>query len=150
MNIRTTRIVSNVLQWVVILILAVPTFYKLSGHAAAVELFQDLGLGAGARITVGVIEALTIVLLIFRRTVWLGGLLGSLTMTGAMLTHIYLGKYAFDYGGGGSDGGGTMIMGVVALFCCMAILTLNEDRFPFFRHWKMRDLETARQRDDAS
>lgn len=143
------KLISPLLQLAVVAIMAVPTYNKLAGDITAIELFDDLGLGAYGRIATGIVELFIMVCMFIPRIVWVGALLGMGTMTGAILSHIYLGKYALDYGGG-SDHGGTMAMGILALFCCVALIALNETCIPILRDLRKKDLSEYDLSDDES
>lgn len=78
-----------VLRLLVAGILLQTLFFKFSGAAESVYIFSALDAEPYGRIGSGVIELIAAVLILSRQTVW--GLLLSLgTMTGAILSHIFV------------------------------------------------------------
>ncbi|MBK8225767.1 MAG: DoxX family protein [Flavobacteriales bacterium] len=63
-------------------------FFKFTGAAESVWIFEKLGAEPVGRIGSGVIELIAAALLIMRTTAWMGALLALGTMAGAILGHL--------------------------------------------------------------
>lgn len=80
-----------VLRLVAALVQAQTLYFKFSGAPESVAIFETLGVEPWGRLGAGVVELVTVVLLLAplgRRAVALGGLLTVGTMSGAVLSHL--------------------------------------------------------------
>lgn len=83
---------NNLLNWILRLIPAIivgrAALMKLTGDAGAVTLFTNLDMEPGGRILIGVIEVISVALLLSPRLSGWGALLCLGVMTGAVLAHV--------------------------------------------------------------
>ncbi|MCC7179159.1 MAG: DoxX family protein [Acidobacteria bacterium] len=95
-----TRAVGLLLRLTAAAILLQTLFFKFTGAAESVYIFETLGAEPWGRIGSGVAELITAALLLAPSTAALGGLLGVGVMSGAILSHLtVLGLEVMDDGG---------------------------------------------------
>lgn len=75
-------------DFIAAVILLQTLFFKFTGAAESIWIFETLGAEPVGRIGSGVIELFAAALLIMRPTAWMGALLALGTMTGAILSHL--------------------------------------------------------------
>ena len=71
-------------------ILAQTLLFKFSGAPESIYIFNTLGVGTPGRIGSGVIELLAVILLMIPKTTYLGSLLTIATMSGAVMSHLFI------------------------------------------------------------
>ena len=99
-------------------------FFKFSGAAESVYIFNSIGLEPWGRIGTGVLELIaSILLLIDRRAIW-GAFLGIGLMFGAVVTHLFM--IGVEVMG---DGGQLFFMALATLICCAWILYQRRGEF---------------------
>ena len=103
-------------------------FYKFSGAQESIDLFTKL---AGdnellLRIGTGVIELIASILLFVPNKTWLGALLGTGLMSGALLSHLTILGIEHD-----NDGGTLFICASITLIATGILLFLNRKDIPF-------------------
>ncbi|KUJ59927.1 hypothetical protein AR687_20815 [Flavobacteriaceae bacterium CRH] len=64
------------------------SYVKLSGQPSAIELFTTLNMEPWGRIIIGILELITVILILYPRTTALGGLLGMISMTAVIFYHL--------------------------------------------------------------
>ena len=72
-------------------------YFKFSAHPMSVELFTILGMEPYGRISIGVMELIASVLILYPRTTGLGALAGLALMSGAIFFHLT--KLSVYFGG---------------------------------------------------
>ncbi|MEM7052641.1 MAG: DoxX family protein [Acidobacteriota bacterium] len=123
-----TKIVSWICQLVVAVILFQTLFFKFTGAAESVYIFETLGAEPWGRLGSGVVELIAgILLLIPRRAVW-GALLSAGVIVGAIGAHLT--KLGIEVQG---DGGLLFILALVVLVGSLVILFLRRSELPFFQ-----------------
>jgi uncharacterized membrane protein YphA (DoxX/SURF4 family) len=122
--------IKNIFFWIIRLVAAVillqTLYFKFTGHPESVELFTKLGVEPWGRIATGVIEAIAGGLLLFPATAWIGAVLGSGLMVGAILSHLTV--IGIESRG---DGGQLFMLAWIVLVCCL--LTLWQSRVQVLR-----------------
>jgi len=82
----------NTISWIahiiIVIILTPPTFFKLTGDAMPVVMFEQLSIEPFGRIGVGIIELLAVMLLLIPRTKAIGALLALGNLAGAVIAHL--------------------------------------------------------------
>jgi hypothetical protein len=126
---HTSRI-SWIPQIIAAIILGQTLFFKFTGAAESVALFQKLNAEPWGRIGSGVIELLAVMLLLLPRTAVLGALLGAAVMLGAIASHLIVLGIASE-----SDGGLLFGLALVVLICCALVAWL---RRADLKHWVER------------
>lgn len=111
----------NVFSWLLRLIVAVifaqTLFFKFSGAEESVKLFTTLGIEPWGRYLSGIIELITVILVLVPSTVFIGALLGLGVISGAIISHLtVLGIES------GEDGGLLFILALVVWLCCTLLL----------------------------
>lgn len=75
-------------------------YFKFTASEESVYIFTKVGMEPWGRIASGIVELIAAVLLLFRRTVWMGALLALGTISGAIFFHLTrLGIEVMDDGG---------------------------------------------------
>ena len=110
------------------LILLQTLYFKFSGAAESVYIFDQLGLEPYGRIGTGILELIIAALLLVKRSSLVGGILGLGVITGALFSHIFvLGIEVQDDGG--------LLFGLALLVfvsCFVTIWTQKEKLWNFF------------------
>ena len=98
------------------IILGQTLFFKFTGAAESVELFTKLGAEPYGRYFTGVMELITVILLLSPRKAWMGALLGIGLMLGAIGSHLLvLGIMSMG------DGGYLFYLAIITLICCLTV-----------------------------
>jgi putative oxidoreductase len=123
---RAQWIASWVLQIVAAGILFQTLFFKFTGAEESVFIFTTLGAEPWGRIGSGVIELVTVVLLLLPATASIGALLAAGVACGAILSHLTrLGIVVKD------DGGLLFGLAVTVLVTSLGVLILRRHELPF-------------------
>ncbi len=77
-----------ILRITVVIILLQTLWFKFTAHPESVYIFTKIGLEPYGRIGIGIIELIISILLVFRKTVWLGAMLTVGVMGGAVFMHL--------------------------------------------------------------
>ena len=109
-------------------ILAQTLFFKFSGAEESVALFTKLGVEPYGRIGLGIVELVTVVLLLVPRTAAFGGLLTVGLMVGAVGSP--LGPLGIEVNG---DGGALFGMALVTLAAGLVTIWLRRAELPVLR-----------------
>lgn len=110
------------------IILLQTLYFKFTGAPESIHIFSQLGLEPYGRVGLGVVELITAVLLVVRRTSFVGALLGLGIMAGAILSHIFvLGVVVQD------DGGTLFALALVVFVSCLITAILQKDKLVAFR-----------------
>jgi uncharacterized membrane protein YphA (DoxX/SURF4 family) len=128
---KTMNIIDWLLRLVVAGILFQTLFFKFTGAEESRYIFSTL-LGAHealGRIGSGVIELITVVLLLMPRAAWFGALLAVGTAAGAILSHLT--KLGVEVKG---DGGLLFALALTVLVGGALILLLHRDQIPVVGH----------------
>ena len=122
---RVQSIISWVLQIAAAVILFQTLFFKFTGAEESVYIFTTVGAEPWGRIGSGVIELITVVLLLIPSTVTIGAILSAGVAGGAILTHLAkLGIVVKD------DGGLLFALAVTILLSSVIILLIRRAEIP--------------------
>ena len=102
-------------------ILGMTLFYKFSADPQSVRLFTTLGMEPWGRIGTGVLEFITVILILYPRTTGYGAILGLCIMSGALYFHLT--KLGIVY-----DGDALLFIYALSTFICCALLLF------YYRH----------------
>jgi len=127
---RGSLLTSWIAQLVIAGVLAMASFSKLSGSEASVALFDALGVGAGARLGVGIAEAFAVVLILVPQTVTIGALLALGVVTGAIVTHLVKLGIVIRGVHPDIDGATMFVMAVVVFVASLVVLTIRRAEIP--------------------
>jgi len=122
---KSTLYLSWALQILCAIILLQTLFFKFSGAAESVYIFDKVGLGAVGRIGTGVAEMITAILLLIPAFAWLGAVLGIGLMAGALMSHLTI--LGIEVQG---DGGYLFALGLTVLTGCLIVLFIRRRQIP--------------------
>ena len=114
------------LKVIVAAILLQTLYFKFTGAAESVYIFETLGMEPMGRIGSGIVELIAAILLMVRRTAWLGAALALGTMSGALFFHLT--SLGIEVQG---DGGFLFILAVVVFIASVIILIKERNNIPF-------------------
>ncbi|TGL93502.1 DoxX-like family protein [Leptospira barantonii] len=119
----------KILDWtvrIVAVVILIPAFYfKLSGADRSIATFTALDAEPFGRYVIGFFELGVVLLLLFPQTSWLGAMIATVIMIGAIGSHISI--LGFQ-----GDAGISFVLAFVVLICCVAELVASKDRNPIF------------------
>lgn len=113
--------ISWIAQVIAAIILSQTLFFKFSGAAESVALFTKLGVEPFGRYGAGIMELITVILLLMPRTAWLGAILGIMTMGGAIMAHLTV--IGIESSG---DGGYLFFLALITLTCCLIVAYIRK------------------------
>lgn len=108
-------------QIVAAIILTQTLFFKFTGAPESVALFTKLGVEPFGRYFAGIMELITVVLLLIPRKAWIGAILGISTMTGAIIAHLTV--LGIESNG---DGGYLFFLALITLICCLTVAYIRK------------------------
>ncbi|MFV8327434.1 DoxX family protein [Flavobacterium sp. ZS1P14] len=120
-----TTILSWILRLAVAVILAQTLYFKFTGAEESIYIFTTLGVEPYGRIGTGILELITVVLILIPRTVLPGALLGCAIMIGAIFSHLLVLGIEIE-----NDGGTLFALANLTLFSCLILIFLNKDKIP--------------------
>lgn len=77
-----------IIRIVIAVILAQTLRFKFTAHPDSVYIFSKIGLEPLGRIGIGILELIAAVLILIPKTIWMGALLSTGLMAGAILSHL--------------------------------------------------------------
>jgi uncharacterized membrane protein YphA (DoxX/SURF4 family) len=120
----------TVFTWVLRLVAAVillqTLFFKFTGAAESVYIFTKVGAEPWGRIGSGLVELVAAVLLLWPRYTWLGALLATGVMAGAIMSHVTV--LGIEVQG---DGGLLFYLAITVLVASAGLLYLQRTQIPF-------------------
>ena len=105
------------------LILIQTLYFKFSGAAESVYIFNQLGIEPYGRIGTGILELIISVLLLVRRTSLVGAILGLGVISGAILSHLFVLGIEVQ-----NDGGLLFGMAILVFVLLLITLILQKDK----------------------
>ena len=117
---------SQVFEWLLRIIAAIimlqTLYFKFTGHPQSVALFTKLGMEPWGRISIGVLELVASLLIVYPRTTGWGSLLGVGLMSGALFFHLT--KLGIEV-----DGDPVLfIYALITFFCCLVLLIIYRNQ----------------------
>ena len=112
----TTYYISWVAQVVAAVILAQTLYFKFTGAPESVAIFMKLGVEPYGRIGSGVLELITVGLLLTPRTAIYGALMGIGILSGAIMAHLFV--IGIESAG---DGGELFGLALITFVCCSIV-----------------------------
>ena len=127
---------NNVFIWVIklvaVVILVQTLYFKFTGAEESVYIFSTIGAELFGRIGSGIVELIASILILIPRTTLLGALLGLVTMSGALLTHlVFLGIEVKN------DGGTLFILAIITFLCCSILVYNQKSKIPNLLKFKI-------------
>lgn len=121
---------TNILSWVarivVALILLQTLFFKFTGAAESVYIFETVGMEPLGRIGSGIAELIAAILLLIPRTRVLGALMALGVISGAIFFHLT--KLGIEVQG---DGGTLFYLAVAVFVLSLVVVVLHRKEIPF-------------------
>jgi hypothetical protein len=118
---------NNLFTWIIkliaVFILLQTLYFKFTGAEESVYIFSTLGAEPYGRIGSGVVELIASILILIPRTTLLGALIGLGTMTGAILSHLFILGIVVK-----NDGGTLFILAIITLICYAILVFQNRDK----------------------
>jgi uncharacterized membrane protein YphA (DoxX/SURF4 family) len=127
-----TSILSWILRITAAVILLQTLYFKFTGAEESIYIFTALGVEPYGRIATGILELITVILILMPRTTFVGALLGSVIMVGAIFSHLFVLGIEVE-----NDGGTLFILAIVTLVCCVTLIFLNRDKVANFLKLKL-------------
>lgn len=118
-----TTILSWILRIAVAVILSQTLYFKFTGAEESIYIFTALGVEPYGRIGTGILELITVILILIPETILIGALLGSGIMVGAILSHLFVLGIEVE-----NDGGTLFALANITLFSCLILIFLNRDK----------------------
>ncbi|ABJ75640.1 DoxX family membrane protein [Leptospira borgpetersenii] len=107
-------------------VILIPAFYfKLSGAESSIATFTALDAEPFSRYVVGFFELGVVFLLLIPQTSWLGAMIATVIMVGAIGSHISILGFQGEMGI-------SFLLAFVVLICCLTELVASKDRNPIF------------------
>jgi len=97
-------------------------YFKFSAAPESVYIFTRLHMEPYGRIGIGIVELFVSLLLIFRRTSVLGGVLGLFVMLGAISSHVFVLGTEVN-----NDGGLLFFLALTVFVLCLVSVILQKD-----------------------
>lgn len=123
----------KILEWLISivasLILLQTLFFKFSGAAESIYIFEVVGLEPYGRIGSGVVELIAGLLLLIPKYRVYGAMIGLMVITGAIFFHLT--KLGIEIQ---NDGGLLFYYALVVFFSCLIVLILRRKEIPIFGH----------------
>ncbi|UKM63587.1 DoxX family protein [Flavobacteriaceae bacterium GSB9] len=114
------------LRVIVALILIQTLRFKFFAHPNSVYIFEKVGLEPQGRIAIGILELIAGILLVFRKTAWIGAFIAIVILGGAILMHLT--KLGVEVKG---DGGMLFITAIATFSMSVIILNHYKKHIPF-------------------
>jgi uncharacterized membrane protein YphA (DoxX/SURF4 family) len=112
---------NSIFIWIVkltaVIILLQTLYFKFSGAEESVYIFSTLGAEPYGRIGSGIVELIASILILIPRTTILGAIMGVGTMTGAILSHLFILGIEVK-----NDGGTLFILAIITFLCCLVLI----------------------------
>ena len=122
---KTKLVLSWICRATAAVILLQTLFYKFTGAEESVYIFTKLGMEPFGRYATGVVELIAAIFLLFQCHAWIGALLATGVMTGAIVSHLtVLGISVKD------DGGLLFCLAITVLVCSLAVLCFQWRQIP--------------------
>ena len=119
---------NSIFIWIVkltaVIILLQTLYFKFSGAEESVYIFSTLGAEPYGRIGSGIVELIASILILIPRTTILGAIMGVGTMTGAILSHLFILGIEVK-----NDGGTLFILAIITFLCCLVLIYNQKIKF---------------------
>ena len=131
-------VISWILRIFAAIILGQTLYFKFTGHETSVEIFTAIGMEPHGRIIIGILELISVILLLVPSTVTFGAILSWGIMTGAIMGHLT------DIGIQG-ELLELFLLGVAVWISSSVLLVLHKDQIPVIRHMFAKPETASRQ-----
>ncbi|WP_395043340.1 DoxX family protein [Flavobacterium sp.] len=114
-----------IIKLIVVVIFLQTLYFKFTASEESIFIFTTLGIEPYGRIGTGIVELLACVLLLFPRTMLVGALLGLGTITGAIVSHLFVLGISVK-----NDGGLLFILAIITFLCCLLLIYSQRSKIP--------------------
>ena len=122
------KYIERITSLVAAAILLQTLYFKFTGAPESVYIFSQLGLEPYGRVGLGIIELIVALLLIIKRTSFVGALVGLGIMTGAVASHLFVLGIVVQ-----NDGGTLFALAITVFIMCMITVILQKDKWLAFK-----------------
>ncbi len=122
------KYIERITSLIAAVILLQTLYFKFTGAPESVYIFSQLGLEPYGRVGLGIVELITAVLLIVKRTSFVGALLGLGIITGAIFSHLFVLGIVVQ-----NDGGLLFALAVIVFIMCVISAILQKEKWTTFR-----------------
>ncbi len=122
------KYIERITSLVAAVILLQTLYFKFTGAPESVYIFSQLGVEPYGRIGLGIVELITAVLLIIKRTSFVGALMGVGIMTGAIFSHLFVLGIVVK-----NDGGTLFALAILVFTMCLITAILQKDKWMTFK-----------------
>ncbi len=122
------KYIERITSLIAAVILLQTLYFKFTGAPESVYIFSQLGLEPYGRVGLGIVELITAVLLIVKRTSFVGALLGLGIITGAIFSHLFVLGIVVQ-----NDGGLLFALAVIVFIMCLISAILQKEKWTTFR-----------------
>ncbi len=124
---KTKNIISWILRLIVAIILLQTLYFKFTAHPDSVHIFSALGVEPYGRIGLGIIELITVILILLPKTKIIGMINSLGIIMGAIASHILvLGVNVSN------DGGGLFTLAIIVLIASSVYLIIYKNEILSF------------------
>lgn len=118
---KAKQVLSLLLRLTVAIILLQTLYFKFTAHPDSVHIFSALGLEPYGRVGLGIVELITAILILVRRTMIVGMLISLGIIMGAVFSHLLVLGINVK-----NDGGGLFVLALVVLLSSSLFLFLHK------------------------
>ena len=122
------KYIERITSFLAAAILLQTLYFKFTGAPESVYIFSQLGLEPYGRVGLGIIELIVALLLIIRRTSFVGALIGLGIMTGAIASHLFVLGIVVQ-----NDGGILFALAIAVFIMCMITVILQKEKWVTFK-----------------
>lgn len=120
--------IERITSFIAAAILLQTLYFKFTGAPESVFIFSELGVEPFGRIGLGIVELIAAVLLIIKRTSFVGALMGLGIMTGAIFSHLFVLGLVVQ-----NDGGTLFGLAILVFIMCLISVILQKNKWMAFK-----------------
>ena len=114
--------IERALSIIAAVILLQTLYFKFTAAPVSVHIFSTLGIEPWGRIGSGIVELISGILLFKPKTSLYGAILALGTMSGAILSHLFVLGIEVQ-----NDGGSLFLLAMIVSICCLAVVLIKRD-----------------------
>lgn len=122
------KYIERITSLIAAVILLQTLYFKFTGAPESIYIFSQLGVEPYGRIGLGVVELIVAVLLIVKRTSFVGALLGLGIITGAIFSHLFVLGIVVQ-----NDGGTLFALAAIVFIMCLITAILQRGKWMAFK-----------------
>lgn len=122
--------IERILAIIAATILLQTLYFKFTAHPDSVYIFTEMGVEPFGRISLGIIELIASILLLYPKTSHIGGVLGIGIMLGAIISHLFILGVNVN-----NDGGTLFILATTVFVCSFVVVILKKNELLSLLKW---------------